>query len=330
LISQYTWLPYHGYIVGGTHSLTHAAHRVIYENGGEAWTNKKVDKILIENGRAKGIRLADGTEVKAKVAVMTDVDPRQLVFDLIGPEKLDPLIARKVKYIERDWSYAMWYQWAFTERPRWKCSDFEPAADDCSWMALGGTSAFDAHALKKETSLRMAGIWPTEMNLAVSYMGVSDSGEFDQCLGPPDVGFKILTEQYCLPATALSDKEWKEKEKEHAEEVIRIINRYAPNITWDSVAGYVPVTPYYTERFARNYAPGGNWTAGVDNIPAQTGKFRPIPELAGNRVPGIEGLYCTGTGWHPFAIANSAQGYNCYKVMSDDFGLKKTWEGRPF
>ncbi|MDY6972594.1 MAG: hypothetical protein SV775_09730, partial [Thermodesulfobacteriota bacterium] len=329
LLSQFTWLPFHGYIVGGTHTLTHAAYRVIYSNGGEVFTSKKVDKVLIENGRAKGIRLADGTEVEAKVAVMTDVDPHQLVFDLVGPENLDPIIVRKVKYLSSDWEFVLWYSWAWTERPRWKCSDFDPAADDCMWMALGGSSSFDVHALKRESAERKAGIWPTEMNLAVSYMGQSVTGEPDQCLAPPEQGFKILTEQYCLSSKALSDGQWKARERQHAEEVVKITNRYAPNITWDTVAGYLPVTPYFTGGLARNY-PDGNWTAGVDNVPSQIGRHRPIRELAGNRVPGVDGLYCTGTGWHPFAIANCSQGYNCYKVMSEDLGLEKTWESRPF
>lgn len=94
-----------------TPCLTHAAYRVIWENGGEAWTSMKVGKVLIEDGKTKGIKLADGTEIEARVAVVTDVDPHQLVFDLIGPEKLDPIIARKVKNLSKDWEFVTWYSW---------------------------------------------------------------------------------------------------------------------------------------------------------------------------------------------------------------------------
>ena len=329
LLSQLTWLPYHVYVMGGTHCLTHAAYRVIYENGGEAFTSNKVEEILIEDGKARGIRLADGTEVEAKVAVVTDVDPYQLVFDLIGAEKLDSTIVRKVKHLARDWININWYSWALTERPKWKCEEFEPWAKYCGWMCYGATSDLDVNAFIKESAERRAGIWPTDLNLAWSYMGRNDVQDFDQCMAPPDVGFKILTEQFVLPAFKLTDEEWKEREKAHAEEVIELTNRFAPNVTWDIVNGVVPVTPYYTKRFARNFAPAGNWGV-IDNTPAQIGKFRPIPELAANRMPGIESLYCTGTAWHPFAIANCAQGYNCYKVMAEDLGFKKTWEGRSF
>ena len=330
LLAQFTWTPFSVYVVGGTHSLTHAAYRIIWENGGEAWTNKKVDKIIIENGKAKGVKLAGGEEIEAKIAVATDVDPYQLIFDLIGPEKVDPLIARKVKHIARDWINIMWYSWAFTEMPKWTCEEFEPWTKYCGWMCYGAASGLDVNAFIMESAERRAGIWPTKMNLGLSYMGVNEVEDFDQCLAPPDIGFKIITEQYVLPANSLSDGEWKKKEREYAEELVKFANKFAPNITWDKVAGYTPVTPYFTSNFARNYSPAGSWTAGVDNTPAQIGKFRPIPELAANRVPGIRSLYCTGTAWHPFAIANCAQGYNCYKVMAEDLNLKKTWEDRPF
>ena len=327
LLMIFQTMPFQVYSIGGTHSLAHAAYRVIYENGGEVFTSNKVDKIITENGKARGIRLADGTEVNARVAVVTDVDPYQLVFDLIGPEKLDPIIGRKVKVLSRDWITIIWYQWAFNEMPRWKCEEFEPWAKYTGWLTFGKSSELDVNAFIRESAERRAGIWPTEMNTGLSYMGVNEIENFDQCLAPPDVGFKILSEQFVLAAWRLTDEEWKKRERAHAEEVIKFINKYAPNVTWDIVNGYLPITPNYTSRLARNFGPAGNWAV-IDHTPAQMGKFRPIPELAGNRVPGIKGLYCTGTAWHPLAAGNSCQGYNCYKVMAEDLGLKKTWEGR--
>ena len=329
LFNMFTSLPFQCYVPGGTHSLTHAAYRVIWENGGEAWTNKRVDKVIIENGKAKGIKLTDGTEVESKVAVVTDVDPLQLVFDLVGSDKLDPVIVRKVKHLSRSWEYVTWYSWAFTERPEWKCEEFEPWAKYCAWMCFGEKSGFDVNAFIKESAERRTGIWPRNLNIGVSYMGTNEVENFDQCLAPLEIGFKILTEQYVLSADMFSDKEWKEIERKHAEETIALTSQFAPNVSWDIVAGYTPVTPYFLKNFGSNFGPSGHWAL-IDSTPAQLGKFRPIPELAGNRVPGIEGLYCTGTAWHPYAGASSYQGYNCYKVMAEDLNLKKVWEGRSF
>ena len=106
-------------------------------------------------------------------------------------------------------------------------------------------------------------------------------------------------------------------------------NRCAPNMTWDNIIGYTPQTPYECARMS-NMAPQGNWAV-IDHIPSQVGKLRPVPELAGHKTP-IANLYATGAGWHPAGGAFAAQGYNCYKVMAQDLGLKKPWEknGRRF
>ncbi|MDY6970818.1 MAG: NAD(P)-binding protein [Thermodesulfobacteriota bacterium] len=329
LLMIFQTYPFQCYALGGSHSLAHAAYRVIYENGGEVITNKKVDEVIVENGKARGIKLADGTAVEAKAAVLTNVGPHQLVFDLLGPGKVDAAIGRKVKHLIRDWIAIAWYSWSWTERPKWKCEEYEPWAKYCAAMCMGGTATLDVDTFRTESSQRRAGIWPTETNHLVSYMGVNEVEDFDQCMAPPDYGFRILTEQFVLSADKLSDEEWKARERQHAEEVIALTNKYAPNVTWDIVNGYLPVMPHYTANLARDFAPTGSW-AHVDHQSSQVGKFRPVPELAGNRVPGIEGLYCTGTGWHPYAGAFSCQGYNAYKVMAEDLGLKKTWEGRMF
>ena len=135
----------------------------------------------------------------------------------------------------------------------------------------------------------------------------------------------ILSEQYVLPATRYTEEEWKEIEKRHADEILRYWRRFAPNMTWDNVIGYVPVTPFSISKHARNYGPTGNF-AGIDGTPSQTGRWRPIPELADGRTP-IKNLYANGTSWHPLGgVAADWQGYNAYKVIVEDYGLKKMWE----
>src|SRR4030042_5043300 len=54
------------HILGGTHNLAHAMQRILSERGSKFYTKSYVDKILMENGRAKGIRLANGSEIEAR------------------------------------------------------------------------------------------------------------------------------------------------------------------------------------------------------------------------------------------------------------------------
>ena len=80
----------------------------------------------------------------------------------------------------------------------------------------------------------------------------------------------------------------------------------------------------------KNMSPTGNWAV-IDVIPGQTGKYRPIPELALYTTP-VKKLYCTGSAWGFTGAATDAQAYNCYKAVAQDFDVQKPWEedGRPF
>ena len=313
---------------GSSHSLAHASHKVILENGGSVHTNCCIEKIIIENGRAKGIRLTDGTEIEATKAVVSTVDPAQLCFELLGKEHLPAHINRKVEAIERDWVALMWYTWAFKARPKFKAEDWNPDVWQTMWLGLGD---MEIDTFKDEACERKIGKWPSKTNLGFAYHGTCETVKGDSLLAPAEANFTILTEQFVPAAWRLTEAEWKERETRHAEEVVKILNDYAPNVSWDIIGGYIPITPYYTAHRNKNFAPAGNWCV-IDNIPSQWGRYRPIPELAGHKVPNISGLYCTGSAWHPYGAAHSAQGYNCYKVMSEDLGLIKPWEkeGRPF
>jgi phytoene dehydrogenase-like protein len=63
-ITTLCWTKY-GFIKGGGHQLAHASIKIIAENGGEFFTRSEVDKVIIENDKAKGIRLANGIEIEA-------------------------------------------------------------------------------------------------------------------------------------------------------------------------------------------------------------------------------------------------------------------------
>ena len=319
----------HGcYAVGSSHALAHASHKVIIENGGKIFTNHKVDEILIDNGKARGIRLQNGSEIEAKKLVATTIDPHQLCFELIGREHLSTKILRRIGAIERDWISLMWYTWSLKERPRYKAEAWNEDIWQSQWTAFGD---MDLRTFTNESCERKMFKWPSKLNIGAAYHGANPAYPEDQMISPPENNFTVLTEQFVLPAWALSEAEWKEWEKRHAEEVVELWNKYAPNVTWDIISGYTPVTPFYTAKMCRNYAPAGNWCV-IDIIPSQFGRFRPIPELARHKIPGIENLYVGGAGWHPYGGAHAGQGYNCYKVITEDFDLIKPWEkeGRPF
>jgi phytoene dehydrogenase-like protein len=59
---------------GGGHAIPEALAKHIMRRGGELVLGAEVDRILVESGRATGVRLADGQEVRADV-VISNADP---------------------------------------------------------------------------------------------------------------------------------------------------------------------------------------------------------------------------------------------------------------
>ncbi len=309
-------------VIGGTHSLAHAAHRIIIENGGKIFTNSEVTKILVENGEAKGIRLADGSEIEAKQAVVSGVDPHQLCFDLIGKDHMSPKILNKIEHLERRMTCITWYSWAIHEPPNYKASIANPDINHTHRVVLGSK---DDEPVLREAAWRRLGKQPPETEIIV--LGVHSTRDATRS---PEGKHVVSTSQTVLPANCLSEREWKAYKKSNANYILQEWQKYAPNMTWDNVIGYCPITPYDTASRLKNMRPTGNHHV-IDDLPGQSYKFKPISELAGHRMP-IKRLYATGAGWGPAAGAHTGQGYRCYKVIAEDLGLEKPWEkkGRPF
>ena len=307
---------------GGTHSAAHAFHKIFVHNGGKTFTRNEVDKILIENGKATGIRLDDGTEIAARKLVLSTLDPYNLCFRLLGGnEHVSGKILRRVAHLVRWQVCITWYSWALKERPRYAASSFEPDIDEAGWLSVG---AEDPEKLRRNHAWRRLGKVDPDLNLILWQHTLIDPTQ------APEGRTVCGTEDFVPPANALTEKEWLAFKKSHAEQVMEVWHEFAPNMTWDNVIGYSPETPYDVCRL-KNMAPYGNWAV-IDHVPGQMGRNRPIPELAFYKVPNIKGVYCTGSAWHPTAGARSCQAYNCYKVIAEDYDLEKPWEvdGRPF
>ena len=83
------------YPLGGAFALPRAFTRALKNAGGELRLSISVDKILIENGRAIGVRLADGTEARSRY-VVSNADPEVTLGKLVGREHLNPRLRRKL------------------------------------------------------------------------------------------------------------------------------------------------------------------------------------------------------------------------------------------
>ena len=306
---------------GGTHTAAHCTYKIFVEDGGKSFTEHEVDKVIIENGKAVGVRLTDGSEIMARKLVISTLDPYNLCFKLTGKEHWPWRVARRVENLERWRICITWYTWALHECPHYaEAAKINPDIDKVGWLTIGSK---DPMALIKNHASRKLGRFDPDPNLVVCLHSYMDKTRV------PDGKWSILTEDFVLSADQLTERQWRDYKEKHAKEVIELLGRVAPNMTWDNVIGYTPQTPFECARLV-NMAPTGNWAV-LDHIPSQLGRFRPIPELSRHKTP-IENLYATGSGWHYGGGGFASQGYNCYKIVAEDMGLELPGEkaGREF
>ncbi len=105
----------------GSHSLPQAMNKVFIENGGNVFSPRRVTKIIVEGGEAKGIELGDGLTIEAEKAIISTLDPHQTFLKLVGEDRLDKDFIESLKA----WK---WEHWSFfsthlalNEAPNFTC-----------------------------------------------------------------------------------------------------------------------------------------------------------------------------------------------------------------
>ncbi len=302
---------------GGTHQMAHAAHQILVQNGCRFFTHAEVNNVIIENGVATGIRLSDGSEVRARKLVVSTLNPQQLCFDLIGREHLDRKLIRRVEQLENAFGCLMWYSFAIHEAPKYQAAAFNPDINETFWLGLA-EDADPLHVSRECYYARMGRFPPLEDYCPTVWC----HSLVDPAYAPP--GKHVAqNEQLGPPASLHSEAEWLEIKKQYAEDLMTIWQKHAPNMTWDNVIGVDTNSPYDNLRM-KNLAPNGSIGV-LDRIAYQVEGNRPTPELANHRTP-IKGLYATGAAWHLGANCGATESYNCYKIIAKDMGLGKPWE----
>ena len=96
MLMTFAWLHGHdaGYPIGGSLALSQSIERRFRRLGGEITYETKVERILVERGRAVGVRLADGSEHRADW-VISAADGHQTLFKMLGTQYVDAGLRRR-------------------------------------------------------------------------------------------------------------------------------------------------------------------------------------------------------------------------------------------
>jgi phytoene dehydrogenase-like protein len=97
---------------GGGDRLVEALAQLIRDHGGVLETERDVERVLVEDGVARGVRTTDGEAVYVRRAVVANVTPTQLYWRLLGDDET----AQDFRYGRAD----MQIHFALSEPPRWE------------------------------------------------------------------------------------------------------------------------------------------------------------------------------------------------------------------
>jgi phytoene dehydrogenase-like protein len=151
--------------VGGAGALTAAMVRRLASRGGRLHCGSPVDRVLVVDDRAVGVRVAGSTTVRARRAVLADVPAPSLFLGLLDPATVPPRMRADLRRF--DWDDAtVKVDWALAEAIPWKNPDVSGAGT----VHLGG----GLDALSTYSHELALGRVPAEPFLIVGQMSTAD------------------------------------------------------------------------------------------------------------------------------------------------------------
>jgi phytoene dehydrogenase-like protein len=292
-----------GHAVGGMGAITQAMAAEARARGVDISTDAEVARVLITKGVARGVVLADGSEIAAR-CVVSNLNPKLLYLKLIDSSELDAeFIGRLSNYRCESATFRM--NVALAELP-----DFSVAR---------GVAVQTHH----QAGIIMA---PSLQYMERAYFDARTHGwsrqpivemlipsTVDDSLAPPG---KHVASLFCqhfafdLPG----GKSWDACRDEAADLVIDTVNRHAPNFR-ASILGRRVLSPLDLERDFGLV--GGDIFHGALSLD-QLYSARPLLGHAAYRGP-LAGLYMCGAGTHPGGGVTGLPGHNAAREIVRDW-----------
>lgn len=290
-----------GHVMGGMGAITQALAAAGRKLGAEIRTSAPVAQIDIRDGRARGVVLEDGTEIRACI-VLSNADPKRTFLKLVPPSELPEDFLHAIHGIKMDGPCAK-VNLVLDEEPRFTGTPSHATPLERTCYTLVPSLAFAERCY----DIAKFGEIPEEL-----WVDCVVSSNADPSLAPP--GKHILTcfVQY-VPYRLRDGCNWDEKRELLGERVVRKIAEYAPNVPNAIVACQV-LTPLDLER---TYGLSeGNIFHGDLRL-EQMFFMRPVPGWSQYRTP-VDGLYLCGAGTHPGGGVTGAPGHNAaHQVLRD-------------
>ena len=293
-----------GYVQGGMGGLADALERACRDLRVDIQREAEVTRILVENGHARGVCLQDGSIVEAR-SVASSVDAHWTFERFIDAERLPESFRQAVAKIDYSSASAK-INLGLAGLPDFTAAPSPNAAPHHrGTIHLTPTLDFIERAYDDAKYGRPS---------AAPVLEITIPSVVDPTVAPAGKHLMSIFVQYA-PYTLAGGQSWDDVKESFADRCVRLLARYAPNIT-DLIEHRQVLSPVDLERTFR--ITGGNIMQGAMH-PHQLFSMRPVPGWADHRSP-IGGLYLCGAASHPGGGVMGACGRNAATEMLRDLG----------
>lgn len=290
-----------GWIPGGMGTITQAMARAVESFGATVRINAEVVQISVKNGKAVGVVLKDGEEIRGK-AMASNADPKRTFLTLVEPQHLEDDFLKRVRRIRME-GVIFKAELVLDGLPNYKCyPGTEPGPQHRALIRICPSLEY----LEKAWDDMKYGRPSQNPYLTCFIQTVHDDS-----LAPPGKHIMGIYAQYT--PYHLKDSSWEVERDKFGNRVIDILAEYAPNIK-DIIVDHKFLSPLDLEE--RLYMTYGHMFQG-EVAPGQIFSFRPLTGWSNYRTP-IANLYLCGAGAYPGGTVTGAPGHNAaHEILKD-------------
>ena len=294
---------------GGGVVLVDGLAGIVRDAGGEVRTGVEVERILVSDGKATGVRLAGGETVRAERAVVAGVTPTQLYGQLLGSGD----VPRDVTRAAARYRYGrgeMQIHLALSELPDWY-GDERLARTAIVHVTPG------LDGVSRAVNEAERGLLPAEATIVCGQPMAVDPSR------APDGSWIIWIQLQELPAGCVKgdaageidvgEGSWTEELREaYADRITARLGRHIQNLERATLKRLV-LSPAEIEALNVNLV-GGDIYGGSCALD-QNFLFRPLAQAPGHRTA-VDNLWHIGASTHPGPGLGAGSGYIVYKELT--------------
>ena len=288
-------------VKGGMGSLSEALKRSVEEKGGEVRLGTPVRRIVVEHGRAVGVELRGGVQIRAR-AVVSNLDSESTLLRLAGEEHVPADVAERIRAIDHRGAY-LHLLFKFRGLPEYGPPFEHLNADPKTRFSLGYFTT--PEELQRSFEACERGELPAHPPASLQIPTV-----IDPSVAPE--GFHIgTTYGFYFPCGAPDDVRGKLRD-EMAERIIDQFETVYPGFRELIVESAV----FSSDHFATMQgSTGGDFCQGLIH-PDQMLGGRTVVSGSSHRTP-IEGLFLCGAGCHPGPGVTFLPGHGCAAEVTE-------------